>query len=200
MKVALVPSAPCDWRSKGRLLGRVELSPCDDDSWFDSYVQPLEPLKVARVLHGPDDLSKGLAKRIAKRFGGAVKEADDLVEVDLGLWAGLTEEDLRKRFGRAYRQLYDDPMSVNPPNGEPFATAAERIRKALEKRLKKTRGAKDTTVLVLRPLAFALARCILGGEDQRRMWEFAEGPDASVLAESPPAAPPAAAGREEPPE
>jgi broad specificity phosphatase PhoE len=174
MKVALIPCGTSDWRQKGRLLGRVELEPAADvkaqcTAWS---AQLRSAATLHRIFYAPDGLSKATAQAIARELNIPAKPLEALVEVDLGLWAGLTEDELKTRFSKAHRQLVDSPLNVRPPNGEDFSNAAGRVRAGLKKRIKP--NGKQAIGLVMRPLAFAMARCALEGSEPVKIWEISQ--------------------------
>lgn len=180
MKLVLIPAALTDWRKAGRLQGRVELPLAADAretcaGWSDR----LRDMSLERILHAKDDLSKQIAQLVAQPLGVPIKVFDDLVEVDLGLWAGLTEAQLKSRYATAHRQLREAPLSVNPPNGEAFADALARVKAALLKRLK--RNGKAALGIVLRPMAMTLALCVLGVAETVKLWEVSQQLDGPVL-------------------
>ncbi len=182
MKVALIPCAASEWREQGRLLGRVELSPAPEGSVrCTAWVERLRAAGLARVFHSPDELATRTAELIARRLSVPAKPLEELVEVDVGLWAGLTEGQLKKRYATAHRQLCESPLSVSPPGGESFAAAAERVRTCLSKRIR--RDGKAGFGLVMRPLSFAMARCILEQGEITDVWETAQSVDEPVIVE-----------------
>jgi len=182
MKVALIPCAVTDWRQQGRLLGRAELEPAPGaESQFAAWSDKLRPAQLARILHAPDGLSKATAQSIARQLNIPAKALSALVEVDLGLWAGLTEEELKKRYAKAHRQLVDSPLNVSPPNGEDFSNAANRLRACLRKRIKP--NGKEAIGLVMRPLTFAMARYLLEGGESVRIWETSQSEAEPVVME-----------------
>lgn len=181
MKVALIPCASTEWAQHGRLLGRVELEPtAEAPAQCAAWSEQLRPANLGRIFFAPDELSKSTARHLARALNIPVKELDDLEEVDLGLWAGLTEEDLKKRYATAHRQLVDSPLKVSPPRGEVFAAAADRLRECFKKRLKP--NAKEAIGLVMRPFCFAMARYLLEGEGVK-IWETSRSPNAPIVME-----------------
>ena len=173
MKVALIPCGTTDWRQKGRLLGRVELELAQDArAQCAAWGERLRPAALTRIFHAPDELSKRTAEQIGRRLNVPTKSLNALVEVDLGLWAGLTEDELKKRFSKAHRQLLDSPLNVSPPEGEGFFAAAERLRTCLKKRIRP--NGKAGIGLVMRPLTFAMARFVLGGVESSTIWEASQ--------------------------
>lgn len=173
MKVALIPCATTEWCDEGRLLGRVELqSTSDGQRRCADWVEQLRGVALARIYHSPDGLAAETAELLGRRLSIPVKPLDDLVEVDVGLWAGLTESQLKSRFASAHRQLCDSPLNVQPPEGETFSAAEKRVRKCIKKRIRK--NGKTSVGLVLRPLSLAMAHCALQGTEPTGIWETAQ--------------------------
>ncbi len=170
MKVALIPCGVTEWRQEGRLLGRVALEPAPDaEQVVAQWAEQLRPVGLGKIFYAPDELSKSTARYIGRELNISAKSLDALVEVDLGLWAGLTETELKKRYAKAHRQLVDSPMNVSPPQGEDFSVAAERLRQCLRKRIRS--NGRTAIGLVLRPITRAITRQVLEGWPADRMWE-----------------------------
>lgn len=182
MKLVLIPCAPTQWRRAGRLLGRAELPPADDaDRALAEAAERVRPHGVARILHAPDGLSTAAARRIARNLGVPARRMPALEEVDLGLWTGLTAEQLGQRFPSAQHELYESPLNVTPPDGEPLRSALNRLRAGVQRCVK--RSAHQTLALVTRPLALALIRAALEGPGGEGVWQRLEEPDQPVAIE-----------------
>jgi broad specificity phosphatase PhoE len=193
MKVALIPCGPTEWREKGRLLGRVELTPTAAvEGQCAAWGEQLRDVVRSKIFHAPDELSRATAQLIGRRLNVPTKALDDLVEVDLGLWAGLTEEQLKQRYAKAHRQLTESPLNVSPPEGEDFSAAAGRVRACLKKRLKP--NGSNGIGLVMRPLTFAMARSVLEGAASTKIWETSQQADAVVIVDCEGVPAPVAAG------
>lgn len=182
MKVALIPCVATEWREAGRLLGRVELSPGGvGDDQTSVWAEQLKAINIEQLLHAPDELATHTAKLLARKLVVPTKAADSLAEVDLGLWSGLTEEQLRSRYASAHRELCDAPMNVSPPGGEPLGKADARLRAFLKKQAK--RNGSNTLGLVMRPLSLALARCLLEGQEASAVWDASRQTNEPVIIE-----------------
>lgn len=100
------------------------------------------------------------------------KKLPDLHELDCGLWQGLRIIEIKKRFGRAYRQWRCDPTSVRPPQGESLEEAALRVRKSLLCLNKKN---QDKTIVVVADVMTAgLIECLLTGTPLEQLWQIVE--------------------------
>ncbi len=178
MKIVLIPCARTEWRSKGRVLGRTELSAgAAAEANCVEWIETLRPHGLTRLLHSPDELARRTARLIGRALRVPTRCVDELREVDFALWAGLTEEELRTRFASAYRQLEESPLAVTPPGGENLGAAAARLQACLKRRLREG----ETTGLVLRPVVLALARYVLGEHDESRIWSDAHSDELVVV-------------------
>jgi broad specificity phosphatase PhoE len=180
MKVALIPCGSTEWHDEGRLLGRVEipLSEAGQDQCRQWSAQ-LHDLNLRRIVHAPDELATQTARVLARVLSVPTKAVDDLVEVDLGLWAGLTESQLKSRFATAHRELRESPLNVNPPGGESIESAMARLETFLRKQIR--RNGKTAIGVVVRPFLFALARQTLGQETDGGLLETARTANGPVI-------------------
>ncbi|MFN0136642.1 MAG: histidine phosphatase family protein [Phycisphaerae bacterium] len=186
MKVALIPCSPSDWTHEGRILGRTELPPSDSaELSISTTVESLRAIAPTKLFHAPDELSTHMAKAIGKALKLTAKSKDELLEVDMGLWAGLTDEQLRTRFSSAYHLLEESPLNVSPPGGEDFRTAAERLAQVIAKLRK--RAGEGPVAVVLRPIAMALVRAHCGEIAETEVWSAATDASGVVFVEYRPA-------------
>ncbi len=172
MKVALIPCGTTEWHDEGRLLGRVELPLTEAGTQqCASWAQRLEALNLRRILHSPDELSRQTAACVGRRLSVPIKTLEDLVEVDIGLWTGLTETQLKSRYPTAHRELRDKPMNVRPPGGEELSAAAARIDACIRKQFRK--NGEAAVGIVMRPFSLAMTRHVLEGGELGKVWETA---------------------------
>lgn len=170
MKVALIPCAATEWHEKGRLLGRVELPPTPAGlDECNRWAEGLQALELRQIYHAPDDLATRTAELVGRKLLVPTKAARGLAEVDLGLWAGLTEEDLKSRYISTHRELCESPLNVSPPDGESLGAADARLKAFLKKQLK--RNGQAAVGMVLRPVSFAMARYALEGREPSTVWD-----------------------------
>ncbi|MBN2563531.1 MAG: histidine phosphatase family protein [Phycisphaerae bacterium] len=173
-RLILIPTAQTDWRAQGRLAGDTDL-PLNEYGHRQAvaYAQAIADLHPAAVHCGPETATRQTGAVVAGEFGIKARSTGDLREMDLGHWEGLTQEEFRERFAKVYRQWRSAPMSIEPPEGEAVAKAAERLHKAVQKIVK--RHQDQTVVLTLGQFAYAIVRCQLDDGDYERFWEYVDG-------------------------
>lgn len=182
MKVVLIPCGPTEWHDEGRLLGRVEVPlTARGEQRCDQWRAALAAQSIRKIFHSPDDLASRTAGLIGNPLGIPTKPLEELCEVDVGLWAGLTEKEMKTRYATAHRELCEAPLNVRPPSGEKLSDAVARLQTCLKKRVKP--NGKSTIALVLRPFSFAIARCALQGEGFSSVWEAARSVSDPVVVE-----------------
>lgn len=162
--VALIASGRTDWQQSGRVQGNTDL-PMNADalSVVGEQAARHELPRPVRTIHcAPDEASRQTADLYAARLGEAkVKPVTGLAELDLGLWQGLTEQQLSDRYHRVYAQWRSDPSQVSVPEGEPLTDAADRLTANFAKLMPRSTG--EPLVVVLRPLTLNLCAAWLAG-------------------------------------
>jgi broad specificity phosphatase PhoE len=170
MKVVLIPCGTTEWDDEGRLLGRIELPLTGaGQARVAQWTEQLRASGMKRVLHASDELATQTATVVARQLAIPMKALDELAEVDLGLWTGLTEAQLKSRFGSAHRELREAPLNVIPPGGENLRAAYDRLLACIRKQLKKS--GHGVVGVVLRPFSLALVRAGLAGSEPTDLWE-----------------------------
>lgn len=168
----LIPWAETTWKAANRLAGRTPLpltdAGCDEvRTWSERIVE----LRPAIVFCSEERASLETAEIIAEKTGASRKKLADLAEVDMGLWDGLTSDELKRRYPKIYKKWQQDPSSVSPPEGEALSDASERLRVALERIMRKY---DDRCVaVILGPLSLALVRCWIESIDVDKLRSLA---------------------------
>jgi broad specificity phosphatase PhoE len=183
MKVALIPCGTTEWDDEGRLLGRIELPlTSTGQARVGQWVAQLRADGLKRILHAPDELATQTATILARQLAIPTKALNELAEVDLGLWTGLTETQLKTRFASAHRELREAPLNVIPPGGESLRSASNRLLACIRKQLKK--NGHSIVGVILRPFSWALVRAGLAGSEPTDLWEATRDAGNPVVIES----------------
>jgi broad specificity phosphatase PhoE len=161
-RVLLIEAGPTQWDAEGRITGSMSL-PLTAEA-IDSVTHLVDSLgeNVGSVYRaGANEACVAAAKLIGKRFNLRPRDAADLEEVNMGLWEGLTREELKMRFPTVFPQWEANPLGVTPPDGEPVVEAIGRISGALSRIFKRNRGV--TVALALRPMALQIVSGLVLG-------------------------------------
>lgn len=181
-RILLIPCGKTSWTEQGRLAGSADM-PLSQQGQQDSR-------EVARGMAGPQapkviySASGQTAKETAKVIGRSLRlkarVLEGLAEPDIGLWEGLTVQELQQRSPKAYKQLSEEPSKVNPPSGEPLEDARNRLIQCVEQVCEKH---PDTTVgLVVGPLAQFLLEVWVSSPAFQEHWAARPRPEVEVVA------------------
>ena len=172
--LTLVRTGATSWERAGRLAGCVDVPLCPEAAACCSALAKEASVGVPTlILHAADQASTATADAIAAQTGAKSKEVEGLSEINLGLWAGLTEGALEERSPSIWRMWREDPTAVSIPEGEQVEVAADRVVASLLKALGKVKGGTSVAV-VLRPMSYGMVRCWLDSMPMTRLWEVVE--------------------------
>jgi broad specificity phosphatase PhoE len=163
-RVLLIQAAPTPWDTEGRMGGNPMLPLATDGEI--ALLQTLQTLThpvAALFTCTQSKACEQAAKLVARHFNVRLRDSESLAPISMGLWQGLTREELRFRFPTVFQQWEENPLSVNPPQGESLADATERFRAGLMKILRRHHG--QAIALVLRPMAMQVCAGLLRGQD-----------------------------------
>lgn len=132
-------------------------------------LQHLAVERINRVYTANSEAEQQTAELVREILGLKVRLAEDLRDMDYGLWQGLTVPEIERRQPRIFRRWTDSPTTVCPPDGETVFDAQQRILKAVKSIVKKHK--EESILLILRPVMLALLRCLLEHETPADLWE-----------------------------
>lgn len=151
------------WRRDGRIQGAVDLPLSSGGrAAVEAEIPRFVGRRVAIVHHAPDEASTASAGIVARALGARTRSVGDFAEPHLGLLEGLRESEFRERHPRRARQWEEDPYSLVPPDGEPIGDARQRILRACERVIRRTRA--EEVVVVSGPLAWGIMTSALHGD------------------------------------
>lgn len=169
----LLRPADTSWDEAQRLRGTVDL-PATEESLAELRQRVARmPEGPELLFHPPDEAATETARVVASRFACRVHADPGLREPDLGLLEGLSMAEFERRFESRHAEWRDSPLTLVPPEGEPFADARARILDAFLDALERAAGRR--VGFVLHPVALAMVRDALARGDGSRLWERVEG-------------------------
>ncbi len=139
--VALIRPGSTDYDAQSRLLGALEM-PMNKRGieQVQEAVEQIrqEGLRLEAIYAAPSEPAISTAVAIGKALDDVkVKELDELRNVNQGLWQGLPEADVRRRYPRVFRLGREKPQSICPPEGETLSDACRRLTKVINKAIRK---------------------------------------------------------------
>lgn len=168
--VNLCQCGQTSWDAGGRVYGATVL-PLSDAGRVSAgeLARQLRPKMRGTVYHPDDDAAEETARIVARRIGAKTRAVVDLADPNLGLLDGLTEQEFAERFSKRFKQWEEDPLSLNPPEGEDLWEARSRILKALARVMRRSRASE--IVIVLHTLAYGFLRAHCADRQPGYLWE-----------------------------
>lgn len=128
-QIYVVRHGQTEWNLARRMQGRLD-SPLTQEGMEQAHghgvlLKALDPVEVMYV--SPSGRTRETAYIVNSYVRARVEYVDALQERDVGLWSGLTVDDLEDAFPQAWRQRLEDPYNHRPPEGESLADMAIRV-------------------------------------------------------------------------
>lgn len=164
--VLLINAGPTPWDAEGRLGGNHMLPLTTDGEIAITKMLQAQPEPVTAVhTCRKNEACDQAAKIVARQFALKIRDHDLLEPMALGLWQGLTRDELRFRFPTVFPEWEENALAVTPPGGESLASAFGRMKAAVRKILRRNSAAGDVIAITTRPLSLQILLGLLRGED-----------------------------------
>lgn len=158
--IVLIRPGCTDFDEQQRIQGALDLPlNARGERQVQQTLVELRSAPIDVIYTSPCEPARSTAALIGARLGIPVKEAEGLRNLNQGLWQGLQIEDVRRKHPKVFKQWQEMPETICPPGGEMLAEVVERVRKALEKPLKKK---LNFAIVASEPLA-SVIRCLIRG-------------------------------------
>ncbi|HWL07552.1 MAG TPA: histidine phosphatase family protein, partial [Planctomicrobium sp.] len=81
-------------------------------------IEALRGRQLDFIYSSPNEPALSAAQHVARALDVPLKVLDQLGNVNLGLWQGLSRSEIRQKQPRLFRQWEEEPESVCAPQGE----------------------------------------------------------------------------------
>jgi probable phosphoglycerate mutase len=172
LRIVIIRPGSSDFEDVGRIQGtlNIPLSP-QGSSEVAQMLGELSGAGIEMLYSSPCQPALQTAEQIAAGLNVKLKPLDGMQNLDHGLWQGMLIDDVRRKQPKVYRQWQEQPETVCPPEGEMLGQAADRIRTAMTRLLKRHKQGVIGLVLP-EPLA-TLVRCFIKHEALGDLWKAA---------------------------
>jgi broad specificity phosphatase PhoE len=162
-RVLLIHAGPTPWDEEDRVSGNhpLPLTELGHQKVQHIIAEIAHPV-TGIYRHKKNDACNEVAALLTEKFKIKPRDSALLDEMNLGLWQGLTRSDLKFRYPKVVEQWKDNPLAVQPPEGETVPQAIERLGDGLKRILRRNRGI--TIALPLRPIAMQIMLGLLRHE------------------------------------
>ena len=105
-KLILIRHGQTDWSNQRRVQGSLDI-PLNNEGKKEAQeiAGELSKLEISAVYSGPESCNVATANEIAVPHRVRVQKVRALSELNHGVWQGLLEEDIKKRYKKQYNRL-----------------------------------------------------------------------------------------------
>ena len=159
-QIVLIRPGCTEFDEQHRIQGNLDLPlSTGGRQQVEQLLADLSHVEIDWLFSSPCEPARSTAEALGATRGLPVREVEGLYNVNLGLWQGLKVDDVRRKHPKVFKQWQDSPEAICPPEGETLAEAVARVRKALEKPLKK-KG--NLAIVAADPLAAIICMVVRG--------------------------------------
>lgn len=137
-EIYLIRPGCTDFDDQHRLQGTLNL-PLNKrgEAQVERVIEQLRSVPLEVLFVAPFDPAQSTAEALHDKLGVKLKVASEWRNLNLGLWEGLSIDEVRRKYPKVFKQWIDAPETICPPEGETVSEAVERIQKLLAKAVRK---------------------------------------------------------------
>lgn len=124
----LVRHGQTDWNTEFRIQGSID-KPLNARGieQANELAQKLKEVHFDAIYSSPAKRAYQTASAIAKQLGLPIRTDDRLKEISLGLWEGLTWQQVQERYPEMFAKRKADPVHFAPDGAETYGDLARRM-------------------------------------------------------------------------
>jgi len=183
-KLLLIVAGQSRWYSEKRIQGDVSVPL--DDLGIVAMARRASMLKDTRldlIATSESEDAVQSAEILKKACGGKIRRYPELNEPNLGVWQGMTLDEVRRRETKPFLRWSRDPAAVQPPRGESIEECFARLLPCVKDILGRYRG--KCVAFVTGRMVNAVLRCYLRDLDASRLAECLRDPADCEVVELP---------------
>jgi len=172
-RLILVRHARTEWNRIERLRGRADIG-LDEVGMkqAEAVAKRVEDWPISTICSSPLRRASATAEIIAAPLGLKVQLMPGIIDIDYGMWQGLSTEDIMARDGRLYSQWIESPDKVQFPGGESFTEVRIRVASTVEGLIQQ--HPKETVVLVSHKVICQILILSLLALDSSHFWQITQ--------------------------
>ena len=169
-EIILIQPGATDYDDERRIKGNLSFPLSERGrEQVTKTVDEIEAQPIEMVISAPCQSAQETAQAVAQRFNARVRTADELSNIDHGLWHGRLIDEIKRQQPKAYRQWQEHQQAVSPPEGESLTHAQQRVHQFLQRLIRKRKGGV-VALVVPEPLA-SIVRSELCQESLGDLWK-----------------------------
>ena len=136
MKLIFIRHGQTDWNLQGKIQGSYDSNL--NNTGIKQAMELSEVLlnlnyKFSKIYTSPQKRALQTAKILSKYSNIGYFPIDDLREINMGKWEGLSWKEVENNYLTEYREWYLNRQYTRTPNGESYEDMLKRVLKAINK-------------------------------------------------------------------
>ena len=128
-----------------------------------------ENYNISKIYSSPQKRALETAKILSKITKISYEEVENLKEINLGKWEGLTWDEVRENYKEEYNEWYINRRYIAPPTGEAYEDMLSRVLDALIKIINTN---SDNVAIVTHSAVIMCLQCYLTNTPFKEMTKF----------------------------
>jgi len=172
-RLIIVRHGRTEWNRVERFRGRADIG-LDELGMkqAEAAANRIREWPISTIYSSPLRRALTTAEIVARPFALEVRPMSNIIDIDYGVWQGLSIEEAVAKDGRLYSQWMDSPREVKFPGGESFAQVRERVDSTVSDLIQK--HLKETVVLVSHKVICQILILSLMGLDSSHFWQITQ--------------------------
>ena len=171
--VVLIRPGCTDFDRDDRIQGTLDLPMnAEGEEQVKTLVSKIGNYGIETIITSSSEPALSTAEQLGENLDIPVKEKEGLENLNLGLWQGLEFEEVRRKYPKLLKQWTESPETVCPPEGELASEAVKRVKKTLQKYLKKK---QNFAIVASEPLATIIANVLRNDQTEKITFEHNNG-------------------------
>ena len=173
VRLIVVRHGRTEWNRVERFRGRADIELDEVGlTQAEAVARRISEWQVSAIYSSPLRRALTTAEILARRCGLAAKPLPGIIDIDYGVWQGLSSEEAQTKDNGLYEMWMESPHTVRFPDGESLAEVRERAASAVESLI--TQHPKETIVLVSHKVVCQVLILSLLGVDNSHFWQIAQ--------------------------
>ncbi len=171
--IYLIRHGQTDWNKKKIFRGRKDI-PLNDrgQQEAEALARHLSDVKFDAVYASPLSRAFETASIVARPHGILVEQENGMIDINYGIWEGLSDTQVKKRFPELYALWHTRPQRVRFPEGESLLMVKRRALASINRLTSEQAG--GTVAIVSHRVVTKVVMCAVLGLGNDSFWKITQ--------------------------
>ena len=172
MKLIFIRHGQTDWNVRGKIQGSYDIEL--NETGIRQAIELSDKLtkhkyEFKKIYSSPQKRALNTAKILSDSSNIEYVVIDDLREINMGEWEGLSWKEVDENYPTEYKEWKSNRRYTSPPKGESYEDMLQRVIKALHKIINEN---KDDVVIITHSAVIMCLQCYITKTPFNKMLQF----------------------------